>query len=648
MSRIKDADVELVKERAAIDEIVRDYVTLRTAGAGALKGLCPFHDERSPSFTVTPTRNLFHCFGCQESGDAISFLQKLEGLSFIEVIEKLAARYNIVLHYEESNSQVEKLASVRARLVAANKAAAAYFVTQLGTPDAEIGRQFLISRGFNSEAAAQFGVGYAPKTWDSLSNHLKAQGFTEAELLSGGLLTSGQRGNYDRFRGRLLWPIRDLSGDVIGFGARKLYDDDEGPKYLNTPETPIYKKSQVLYGVDLARREISRSHSAVIVEGYTDVMACHLAGVPTAVATCGTAFGVEHIKVLRRLLLDNDQNTGSVIFTFDGDAAGQKAALKAYSEDQRFVAQTFVAIEPTGLDPCDLWQQRGAEAVQQLIANKQPMFEFVIKTALTGFDLNTAEGRIAALSATAPIVAGIRDQALRPEYSRMLSGWLGVTQEQVVAEVKKALKNKPALPSYAPKVVAPTAPNANTQDASSENGSGDGVSEAEPVVRIAPPDLKLLEHRVEREAIKVALQFPVIAADWYSSVETSAYTYPTYAQMHSILEAAFLLIDPVEASSSDWSNLVLEMADDFLRPKFSAALVDPITMRDGQPEERYVTSVIAKLLELDAGRQIADLKSQLQRADGQSDTGLTADLMQQLFALESHRRALFDQSRGIG
>ena len=178
----------------------------------------------------------------------------------------------------------------------------------------------------------------------------------------------GQRGVYDRFRGRLIWPIRDISGDVIGFGARKLFEDDQGPKYLNTPETPLYKKSQVLYGVDLAKQEIARRFQAVIVEGYTDVMACHLAGVETAVATCGTAFGEEHIKVLRRLLMDQSEFRGEVVFTFDGDAAGQKAALKAFEGDQKFVTQTFVAVEPDGLDPCELRQHKGDAAVRDLVA----------------------------------------------------------------------------------------------------------------------------------------------------------------------------------------------------------------------------------------------------------------------------------------
>ncbi|MEY3407784.1 MAG: hypothetical protein RL038_845 [Actinomycetota bacterium] len=635
MSRIRSADIDLVKERVAIDEVVRDYVTLRTAGAGSLKGLCPFHDERSPSFTVTPARGMFHCFGCQESGDAISFLQKLEGLSFVEVIEKLANRYHIVLHYEESSPQADKAASVRARLVEAHRVAANFFVSQLGTPDAELARSFLKSRGFDSAAAAHFGVGYSPKSWDALANHLKTAGFSEAELLAGGLLTNGDRGNYDRFRGRLMWPIRDLSGEVVGFGARKLYDDDGGPKYLNTPETPIYKKSQVLYGLDLARRDIAKSQTAVIVEGYTDVMACHLAGVTTAVATCGTAFGTEHIKILRRLLLDNDQATGQVIFTFDGDAAGQKAALKAFTEDQKFVAQTFVAVEPNGLDPCDLYQRHGAPAVVALIQSKRPMFEFVIKTKIAEFDLSTAEGRAGALRATAPIVAGIKDSTLRPEYTRLLAGWIGLDQAQVQPLVQQAIKVSRS------KVTAPAVVATANSDTES---SADSVPEP---VRVPPPDLRRIEHRVEREAIKVALQHPQLAAEWYASVEKSAYTYPTYAAMHEVLEAAYLVTDLTQTSNADWASMIMELAESDLANKFSAALVDPITIRADDSLERYVTSVLAKLLELDAARQIADLKSELQRAEGAEGVDSEAVLVK-LMKLEAHRRSLSEHARGIG
>ncbi|HSK26028.1 MAG TPA: DNA primase, partial [Jiangellales bacterium] len=400
--RIRDEDIAAVRERARIEEIVREYVTLRNAGGGSLKGLCPFHDEKSPSFHVTPARGLYHCFGCQAGGDVISFVQNVEQIGFAEAVERLADKVGIGLRYDDTGpagGRPGRNREQRTRLVEAHAAAARMYAAVLvESDDAVAGRQFLAERGFDQAAAEMFGVGYAPRDGDALRRHLRGLGFTDEELLAGGLVAQGRGAPYDRFRGRLVWPVRDLLGEVVGFGARRLHDDDRvEAKYLNTPETPIYHKSHVLYGVDLAKREIARRSQAVVVEGYTDVMACHLAGVTTAVATCGTAFGDEHAKVLRRLLLDQDEMRGEVIFTFDGDAAGQKAALRAFEGDQRFVSQTYIAVAPDGLDPCELRQQQGDAAVRELVARRQPLFRFAIRSMLAEHDLDTPEGRTRAL-----------------------------------------------------------------------------------------------------------------------------------------------------------------------------------------------------------------------------------------------------------
>ena len=362
--RILQADVDEVKARTNIADIIGERVALKSAGIGAMKGLCPFHDERSPSFNVRPQAGFYHCFGCNESGDVYSFLRAMDHVSFTEAVERLAGRIGYTLHYEDGGAAPETTG--RARMYAANGAAAEFFRAQLATPEAETARRFLGERGFDAGAAAHFGVGYAPKGWSNLRDALHKLGFSDDELSAAGLVSQGQRGVYDRFRGRAVWPIRDVTSQVIGFGARKLYDDDQGPKYLNTPETPVYRKSQVLYGLDLAKRDISRDHRVVVVEGYTDVMACHLAGITTAIASCGTAFGSDHISVLRRVMGD-DSASGEVVFTFDPDAAGQKAALRAFGDEKRFAAQTYVAVAPEGLDPCDLRLQRGDGAVRALM-----------------------------------------------------------------------------------------------------------------------------------------------------------------------------------------------------------------------------------------------------------------------------------------
>ena len=440
---IRRSDIDEVRARINLADVVGDYVTLKSAGVGSLKGLCPFHEERSPSFHVRPQVGFYHCFGCGEGGDVFTFLQKMDHVTFQEAVERMAARIGFELHYEDGGQASDH--GNRARLLAANAAAETFFRAQLATKEAQIGRDFLGQRGFDQTAADQFGIGFAPKSFSALGDALKAQGFTELELTTAGLLSTGDRGNnYDRFRGRLIWPIRDITGQTVGFGARKLLDDeqDKGPKYLNTPETPIYHKSQVLYGLDLARRDIAKNKQVVVVEGYTDVMACHLAGVATAVATCGTSFGVDHIKVIRRVLGDVDNadtsGLGEVVFTFDPDEAGQKAASRAFAEEQRFAAQTFVAVGPDGLDPCDLRLERGDDAVRALITARKPMFEFMIRRRLAGHDLETVEGRVAALRASAPVVAGIRDRALGVGYIRNLAGWLGMDPVEVKTAVNRA------------------------------------------------------------------------------------------------------------------------------------------------------------------------------------------------------------------
>lgn len=441
--RISQADVDEVKSRINIADVIGERVALRSAGVGSMKGLCPFHDEKSPSFHVRPQVGYYHCFGCGASGDVYTFLREMDHVSFTEAVERLAGRAGITLHYEDGGAAPET--SGRSRLYAANAAAAEYFRGQLAGAEADAARRFLGQRGFDAGAAAHFGVGYAPRGWSHLLDAMTAKGFTREELTNAGLVSQGQRGVYDRFRGRLVWPIRDVTGQTIGFGARKLYDDDQGPKYLNTPETPIYKKSQVLYGLDLAKRDISRGDPkrVVVVEGYTDVMAAHIAGVTTAVATCGTAFGAEHITVLRRIM--GDENTaGEVVFTFDPDEAGQKAAVRAFADAKKFNAQTFVAVAPGGLDPCDLRLERGDAAVRALMDTKVPMFEFVIDRKISGYDLATVEGRVGALRSAAPILAEIKDPLLRPEYERVLARRLGLDPTDVHREVEREARHPSA------------------------------------------------------------------------------------------------------------------------------------------------------------------------------------------------------------
>ncbi len=623
--RIVNEDVHAVRDRSRIEEIVGERVQLRSAGGGNLKGLCPFHDEKSPSFQVSTAKGLFYCFGCGEGGDVIAFVRKVDHLTFAEAVEHLAGRAGIQLRYEEGGSAPGRQQGQRTRLVAAHAAAADYYREQLGGPEAVIGRTFLTERGFDQAAADHFGVGYAPQGWDHLTRHLRGRGFAEDELLAGGLVVQGNRGVYDRFRGRLLWPIRDLAGDVVGFGARKLYDTDDGPKYLNTPETPIYKKSQVLYGLDLAKREVAKQQRAVVVEGYTDVMACHLAGVTTAIATCGTSFGAEHIKVLRRLLMDDDTFRGEVIFTFDGDAAGQKAALRAFSEDQRFVARTFVAVEERGLDPCDLRLSHGDEAVRELVDRRVPLFEFAIRSVLATHDLATPEGRVAALHEAAPVVAQLRDLSLRPEYARTLAGWLGMEVGPVVAAVQEA--------SRAPARSAPTTARVESEPAS--------AGAASTYRRPDPADRGLA---VDREALKVCLQVPGLVEDGFAGLGPEAFPHPAYAAVAAAIVAAGGPSSGAEDPTA-WVEAVRQAAvDELIGSLVTELAVEPLR-NDGPADARYVNEQVARVRERLVTRQVVELRSQLQRVDPEDTTEYNR-VFAELLTLEQQRRELREVALG--
>jgi DNA primase len=589
--RIKDEDVNYVRDHNPIDEVVGDYVQLKNAGGGQKKGLCPFHDEKSPSFHVTPSKGFYHCFGCQVGGDVISFIMKLEHLTFMETVERLADRIGYTLRYESSGSSSGPVIN-RSRLVAANNAAAIFYQEQIQLPAAQHGRDFLTKRGFDREAAKSFNVGYAPDEWDGLFKHLKGQGFSDEELSLAGLIKEGSKGYVDRYRNRLIWPVKDISGDVVGFGARKLASDevDQGPKYLNSPETPIYKKNQILYGLDIAKKEIAKSRQVVIVEGYTDVMAAHLAGVTTAVATCGTAFGDEHIRIIRRLLMDADAFKGEVIFTFDGDAAGQKAALRAFDDDQKFVAQTFVAVEPNGMDPCELRQAHGDDAVRNLIARRVPLFEFAIKSVIAGYDIKTAEGRVNALNQVAPLISKIRDASLRPEYVRLLAGWLGMEVEIVAGAIKKSSKGASA--------------------------------ESRPSVNLTDPVLVL-----EREVLKLKLQLPELATGWVD-LEESAFSFPLYIQLRKLIDSTPQL---------DIQSLMETAESNELKTLITELTVEPIRT-DGEVSDRYINSILARLREVALSRVIAEIKSTLQRLNPVENEVQYQEIFSKLVEMEAARR----------
>ncbi|KQZ87487.1 DNA primase [Phycicoccus sp. Root563] len=648
--RIKAEDVALVKERSSIEDVVREHVTLRPAGPGSMKGLCPFHDEKTPSFNIRSTVGAWHCFGCGEGGDVISFVQKVEHLTFSEAVERLAQKLGMELHYEEGGrpGTGESLGR-RSRLVEAHRVAQEFYHhALLNSPEARIGRDFLRERGFDSEAAKRFGVGFAPRGGEELSRHLRSKGFTDEELTLGGLSGRGSRGLYDRFRGRLVWPIRDITGDTVGFGARRLYEDDRiAAKYLNTSETPIYKKSTVLYGLDAAKKSIAGDRKAVIVEGYTDVMACHLAGIEGAVATCGTSFGVDHIKMLRRIMRDEaDLAPAKVVFTFDGDAAGQKAAMRAFGEDQRWASQSFVAVAEGGMDPCELRIAKGDDAVRHLIEDAVPMFEFAVRTTIDRFDLSTAEGRVQGMRAAAPIVNSIRDSSMRPEYIRTVSGWIGVEVEQVQAEVSRAQR------------MAARDAKAEADAPGSQNGRGSQRPDADVVPEPSPeevrsslpaPDLRDPVVFAERQLLQTLLQYPdsFDEAD-IDGVSPDAFTAPAH---RAVFDGVRSVGGPQRGMSTQaWGDAVAEAAPLSVRTLVSELSVAPLPTRfdkaTGLPERRYIDSLLVRVQEVTLTRKIGDAMSAMRRmaADPHSDPAASRTLSGQLQDLQRELAQLRDRA----
>ena len=625
--RVSDRDIATIRERNPIEDVVGDYVQLRRAGADSLKGLCPFHDEKSPSFHVRPNHGHFHCFGCGEGGDVYAFVQKIEHIGFIEAIERLADRIGYTITFTGAATSVQRDRGTRSRLIAANAAAQAFYAEALESSEAQAARRYLTDRNFDADVARHFGCGFAPSGWESLTKHLLRKGFDFKELEAAGLSREGRRGPMDRFHRRLLWPIKASSGEVIGFGARRIFDDDPmEAKYVNTPETVLYKKSAVLFGIDLAKRDIAKGHQAVVVEGYTDVMAMHVAGVTTAVASCGTAFGEEHLAMLRRLMMDDSFFRGELIYVFDGDDAGQAAALKAFDGQQNLAGQSFVAVAPDGMDPCDLRLASGDAALRDLVARRTPLFEFAIRSTLAGFDLDTAEGRVAALRRCVPTVARIKDPTLRDEYARQLSGWVGWDNVgQVLGRVREEAQRGGG------EVRRPARRTADQ-----------AVSAGGPVrLRPDPRDPTLWP---QREALKAALQYPALAGPVFDALSVESFTHPGYTAVRGAIDAAggaaagvtgAEWIDRVQRHAESAANLVSELSVESIRV-------------DDDKLPRYISGVLARLQEVWVGRQIAEVKSKLQRMSPIEQGDEYHALFGDLVAMEAYRRSLLEQASGDG
>lgn len=606
---IHPEDLETVRERSRIEDVVGSYVQMRPAGGGALVGLCPFHDEKTPSFRVTPSKGFYYCFGCGEGGDVISFVQKINNMAFTEAVEHLADRVGLQLRYTEGEGGPRHEPGLRMRILEANQLAAEFYAKALTSREAVEGRVFLDGRGFSREHAEHFGVGFAPRGGRELLNHLTAKKFSRDDLVKAGLV---RESGWDFFQGRLVWPIRDAGRSTLGFGARRLFDDDRMPaKYLNTPETMVYKKSHVLYGLDLARQNIGKRSQAVVVEGYTDVMACHIAGVDTAVASCGTAFGNDHSRMIQRLMTTEG---GEVVFTFDGDAAGQAAAEKVYASDTVFTAQTYVAIEPGGMDPCDLRIASGDAAVRELVARRVPLYRFVMTRTIEKFDLDHADGRLRAVRAAAGLVSSVRDSSRVSSFVRELAGMVGMDPNEVRAEVQRA----------------------NSRRQPSEAGPGASVA-AEPAASEGARDALVLPEAgdrrlmTERGVCQLVVQHPGLFDATWDGMEPDDFSHPAY---RLVFEAA----RGVERTRSGFAQAVVDAVADPAAGQLVVALsVEPLL---GEPTRAYAGEYAARLRLARVVRDIASLKSRLQRTNPIDEQAPYNRMFAQLLELETRRRDL--------
>lgn len=681
-------DIEKVRATADLYDIVSATVSLKPSGTGAYVGLCPFHDEKTPSFSVRPALGVWHCFGCGLGGDVFGYVEHQENVDFRDAVELLADKYHIELHYDQSNAKKEHTGSKRARLLEANEAAQEFFVSQLMTKDALAARKLLDGRNFSQADCQRFGCGYAPQGWDNLVRYLAGKGFTQQEMLDAGLARQGQHGVYDYFRGRVTWPIRDSTGRALGFGARKLYEDDSiGAKYINTPDTALYRKNQVLYGIDMAKAAIVKKRQVVIVEGYTDVMAMHLAGVDTAIATCGTAFGAEHAKIVRRLIaddslgavqligplkVDGQQLSSRIVFTFDGDAAGQKAAIHAFGLDAAFSTQAFVAVADDNLDPCDLRIKRGNEAVRALIANAEPLYDFVIKTAIGRFDTTYTTGQMGAVKAVAPLIAQIRDRSLLDLYSRKAVRQIGVDLDIMQREVRDARRklNVRDEDAYAPK--RRFAANAAAAEPRMEQGVNPYAN---------PSARKALEHRdaaeqsyyriddavfiCEQQFMATLIQVP-LAVDpiLFASLTLSSFMTPVFRTLFQAIAAAGGL-PSTDTPQGLWMHNLTKAGGPMLESVINELAVmqlplppsDADTERASQQsqeinvqlrkptddERRYASELIIRLLDTGIMRRIgADKRRMAQLPDGAEKI----ELLGQITKLETLRKDL--QARVFG
>jgi DNA primase len=569
--RIRDDDIQAVRERVDLVQLTSQYLTLKKAGSDRMVGLCPFHQEKTPSFGISPSKNFYYCHGCGAGGDAIRFMREIEHLGYVEAVERLAQITGVQLRYEGDSKQARRAAEHRAALHTANERAADLYVQMLVEGrEADAARRYVADRGIDADAIRTFGVGFAPAYRDFLLRRLSgARDLSPEILLEAGLATRSDDGQVrDRFRGRLTFPIHDLQGRGIGFGARILPTDpraEEQAKYLNTAETPVYRKHQVLYNLHRARQEVARSSEVFVVEGYTDVIGLAQAGITNAVATCGTALGEEHFRQLARF-------AQRAILAFDSDEAGARAAERAFAFQERFPAvQAIVMIIPDGLDPADLVARDGADAVRRLASDARPLVEYIVRRTIDRAGGSSVEDRSRAVAEALPILERIGDPVRRGEYAHLVADLAGVDE----ASVRRALDDR------------------------ARGGSSP--------VEVGPPTRMSARDRLEQEMLKLVVRDR-------SAFDTYA---PLLTEDHLRAPSARKAIEALRAANGD-AGLVAGGEDAKLAAFVSSLAVEPL---DGSGDAGYAASVWSRLQEFVLKQRADTMRMQLQKLNPTTDAG---------------------------
>lgn len=580
VARIHQDDVEAVRERTDIVGLVQQYVGLKKSGR-SFAGLCPFHTEKTASFTVDPAKQVYYCFGCQAGGNAFHFLMGVESLTFPESVERLANQAGITLRYEGLSPGDRKSASRRQALFRANaRAADLYHRFLVDHQDAGEARRYLDARGISKETAVEFGIGFAPGHPDFLLRRLSRELSPEILVEAGLALKDGSGSVRDRFRNRVMFPVNDLAGQAVGFGARLL--TGEGPKYLNSPETPVYRKGEMLYNLHRAKAQVTDTGRAYVVEGYTDVIALHQGGVPTAVATCGTALSEGHLRLMSRFGRE-------AVLAFDSDEAGARAAERAYGFMSQHPVEVRVLVLPEGLDPADFVKARGAAAFQEMAEEAVPLVEYMIRRSLRTQDLRSPEGQARAVREALPIVVGLDDRVLRSRYGGVLAELVGVRSSDVLLELERSSQPTSGEVTRAREVRAPT-------------------------------------REVEKEALKLLIQFPDLAGDRLDALDDDHFTTETHRKVLAILR---------KSTGQPPAEMIGRVQEERMARLFAELTVEPVK---GEVGKEYTERVFSRLEEFYLTRRIDIMKKRLERINPLTESTSFDSLYEELIALEGERR----------